>query len=144
MQENPWLSGRIPPKSGWLDSLEREDKERAEKNEKWTEKAQDDQVWLINETMPGKEQKKQMEIAGMEAIINTLWTEHSTLTEELRQMKVERSFNLQSPPRDPQDDGHTPYQDDGNPLQDDGQDDGHTPLPQGPPVLISKCIRSRI
>ena len=66
----------------------------------------------------------------MEATINTLWTERSTLEEELRQMKAERCSNLASPPtpltpRDPQDDGHTPFQqDDGNPLLDDGQEDG--------------------
>ena len=114
-------------------------------------RTQDDQVWLMKQKeWLEMEHKKQMEIAGMEATINALWTKHSTLVEELQQMRMGRSSNLQSPPsaftpQDPKDDGHTPLQYDGNPLQDDMQedDDGHTPLPtQGPAVLISSASRA--
>ena len=106
----------------WLNQMkerrEKEDRERAERNEKWKEKvdkrAKEDEEWLRREhEWMTKEQQKQDEIVALGETVDELWARHNTLKVELEQMEINlRHANPPSPP---------------SPLTPQGYEDGGEP-----------------
>ena len=92
---------RMVKEKKWLNQME--DRERAERNEKWKKadkRAKEDEEWLRREhEWMTKEQQKQDEIVALGETVDELWARHNTLKVELEQMEINlRHANPPSPP----------------------------------------------